>query len=323
MDKGISFYVHAFSKLRRGNEDAPHKPILLLSVINLYEAGLVESNRIYITPILVAFFRDNWLALVKTEHAQRFPLPFFHLNNEKSNFWHLIPNAGSEVWLASKTAIRNFEALKKAVAYAQIDFELHHFLQQEETRDIFKITLLETYFPDRSSNSIGGLGGFYTNEIKHQILTDSSEQYAKRNEWLQKTMSADEFLEDRFVRSGFFKRTVPEVYQNTCCISGLRIDATTEVALIDACHIIPFSISQNDTISNGICLCPNLHRAFDRGLITVNDRYEVVVSNSFIESNSSYSIRQFEGKKILLPDQQAFLPKIENFWWHQKNVFKK
>ena len=152
---------------------------------------------------------------------------------------------------------------------------------------------------------------------------DSGEQYAKRNEWLQKTMSTDEFLEDRFVRSGFFKRTIPEVYQNTCCISGLRIDATTEIALIDACHIIPFSISQNDTIGNGICLCPNLHRAFDRGLISISEHYEVVVSNNFIENNSSYGIRQFEGKKIRLPDQQTFLPKIENFWWHQKNVFKK
>ncbi|WP_201288840.1 HNH endonuclease signature motif containing protein [Polaribacter septentrionalilitoris] len=40
--------------------------------------------------------------------------------------------------------------------------------------------------------------------------------------------------------------------------------------MIDACHIVPFSISNDDTIPIGISLSPNLYRAFDRGLITIN-----------------------------------------------------
>lgn len=29
--------------------------------------------------------------------------------------------------------------------------------------------------------------------------------------------------------------------------------------LVDACHIVPFAISKDDTINNGISLSPNLH----------------------------------------------------------------
>lgn len=87
--------------------------------------------------------------------------------------------------------------------------------------------------------------------------------------------------------------------------------------MIDACHIIPFSESYDDTIKNGIALCPNLHRAFDRGLISIDDNYKVIVSKKFIESKSSYLLRQFEGKMILLPTEKKFHPSIENLSQHR------
>lgn len=93
--------------------------------------------------------------------------------------------------------------------------------------------------------------------------------------------------------------------------------------MIDACHIIPFSESFNDTITNGIALCPNLHRAFDRGLIAINEDYKVIVSKSFKEEKNIYSIRAFENKIINLPSIESFFPKANNFLWLLKNIFKK
>jgi len=93
--------------------------------------------------------------------------------------------------------------------------------------------------------------------------------------------------------------------------------------MIDACHIVPFSKSYNDTITNGIALCPNLHRAFDRGLITIDNNYRVVVSKRFKENETSYGIKVFENKKILLPKQEIYYPLIDNFVWHNENKFKK
>jgi len=91
------------------------------------------------------------------------------------------------------------------------------------------------------------------------------------------------------------------------------------ISMIDACHIIPFSESYNDTITNGIALCPNLHRAFDRGLISVNNNFEIIVNKRFTEPNkSSHSIKQFEGSKILLPNNPQFYPSIESLKSHRK-----
>ena len=113
------------------------------------------------------------------------------------------------------------------------------------------------------------------------------------------------------------------INNNTCCISGMKIDATINVSMIDACHIVPFSISYDDTVTNGIALCPNLHRAFDRGLLGIDENYRVVVSNTFREDETSYSIRAFEGKAIRLPTIESYFPTANNFLWHLKNIFKK
>ena len=91
--------------------------------------------------------------------------------------------------------------------------------------------------------------------------------------------------------------------------------------LVDACHIVPFAISKDDTINNGISLSPNLHRAFDRGLITINSDYVVRISPAIKEKDSPYSLSQFEGKQISLPKDNKFFPSIENLNWHRKERY--
>lgn len=82
-------------------------------------------------------------------------------------------------------------------------------------------------------------------------------------------------------------------------------------SLIDACHIMPFSAGHDDTIGNGITLCPNFHRAFDSGLITIDSNYKVIVSKKLNENNSQYSIRQFNNKELILPQNKLFHPRRE------------
>lgn len=93
--------------------------------------------------------------------------------------------------------------------------------------------------------------------------------------------------------------------------------------MIDACHIVPFGVSYDDTVNNGIALCPNLHRAFDRGLIAIDENYRVIVSTSFREDESNYSISTYEGKQIKLPKQLNYRPGEENLGWHRKEIFRK
>jgi len=65
--------------------------------------------------------------------------------------------------------------------------------------------------------------------------------------------------EEVFLRGSLFKREIPRIYGNRCCISGLKIDNTYNISMIDACHIVPFSKSYDDTVSNVIALCPNFN----------------------------------------------------------------
>lgn len=99
----------------------------------------------------------------------------------------------------------------------------------------------------------------------------------------------------------------------------MRIDATANISMIDACHIVPFSEAYDDTLTNGIALSPNLHRAFDRGLISISDDYKVLIKKNFIENSKSvFNLAQFENQKILLPKHETYFPSLENLKHHRK-----
>ncbi len=324
-DKSLKYYIHKLTHLRRDNKygGAPHKPILILSIISNIEIGLIKTNKIFITPELVGVYKNLWSNLVESErHHCIFATPFYHMRSEE--FWELIPKKGFEKIVQSKIAMKSFSNLQAAINYAKIDVELYKLLTQKEEREILKNAILNKYFPNSKNNFPNNNETKYLNELENEILNESPEIYRKKLYELENKLIDESFEEEKFLRGNIFKRKVPIIYQNTCAISRLQITATFNVSLIDACHIIPFSISYDDTITNGISLTPTLHRAFDRGLISIDDNYRVIVSDKFIENNkkSNYSIKQFEGRKILLPQNEKYFPSLENLCWHRENIFK-
>jgi putative restriction endonuclease len=178
---------------------------------------------------------------------------------------------------------------------------------------------LSTYFSN-SSNVI--LEYRELHEIERQILHDDQYTYKARIEEIENSQNSEQGEEELFIRSGIFKREIPKIYNYTCAISKMRIATNSNAQLVDACHIVPFSISKNDTITNGISLCPNLHRAFDRGLIAIDSNYKVKVSPNIFESESPYSLRQFHGHQIVLPNSTYHYPLLENLDWHCKERWK-
>ena len=315
MTNKLPYYVYCFTHLKRDakNGGAPHKPILLLSIIRLFERGIFINNQIYILPELVASFKSNWSKLVVTNHHPIFAMPFYHMSSEP--FWKLIANVGCEKWIESKSSMRNLKNLTTAVKFALIDNELAELLRQPESRDVLKISILDRYFPETKSNYRSSRN----NDLPDlSILNESSEEYKRKIIELKNQIDENAFQEEVFIRGGLFKREIPKIYNNTCAISGFRIDATTNISMVDACHIVPFSEGYDDTLTNGIALCPNFHRAFDRGLISISDNYEVILNRNFVESNSVYNFSQFAGTKITLPNQSHLYPALENLYQHRK-----
>lgn len=325
VDKDITYYLHKLTHLKRDNKygGAPHKPIMILSLISNIEIGYIKSDKIYITPELVGAFKDLWSNLVESEkHHCIFAMPFYHLRTE--GFWKLIAKSGFENTIQSKIAMRSFSNLQAAINYAEIDPELFILLKNKENREILKYAVLEKYFSHSKNKFSDANSSDYLLNIKNQILNENSEKYRTKLLKLEKELKSDSFEEEKYLRSNIFKRQIPIVYENACAISGLQINATFNVSLIDACHIIPFSNSYNDTITNGISLTPTLHRAFDRGLISIDNNYCVIISDKFNENNieSKYSINQFNGKEIKLPKNKEFYPNLDNLKWHRNNILK-
>jgi putative restriction endonuclease len=205
--------------------------------------------------------------------------------------------------------------LNENIQYAEIDKELWDLMLNAQTNLTLTKLLLSTYFSE-SSNVTLEYGELH--EIENQIMHDDQYTYKARILDIENNYNNEQGQEILYIRCGIFKREIPKIYNYTCAISKMRIATSSNAQLVDACHIVPFSVSKNDTITNGISLCPNLHRAFDRGLITIDSSYRVKVSPKLTEDDSPYSIKQFEGQEIVLPSITSQYPLLENLDWHSK-----
>ena len=323
MNELLSSYLKSFKKLNRGFNKglgrAPHKPILLISIIQLIDKGVINSNRIYITPELLLAYKENWRKLVDTEHIANFALPFFHMRSEP--FWFLVTRPSMELKVNKSKSIKSFKSLKDSIAFAEIDKNLFTLLLIPINKVIFEELLLNEYFSNTKFNYTLNEVNNEEIEIENQILNEDKAEYQSKLKELRAKLDDDSYEEELFIRGGLFKKTIPKIYGYSCCISQMRIESSQNTQMIDACHIIPFSISNDDTIPNGISLSPNLHRAFDRGLLTINQNYLVRISPTVKENDSVFSLSQFNGKQITLPEKTSWYPSPESLQWHNKEIF--
>lgn len=320
MQQLLEQYLKRFEKLRidRSHGIAPHKPILLISILQAFQNNLITTPRIYLTPELVTLFKANWSLLVITNHDCRISYPFYYMKSDK--FWKLIPKSSFNSIDKLGSLVKSFASLNAAIEYAAIDDDLFLLMKEKKANNILQQFLLDYYFPKTKNNFSNSSEEQrkILNNIEGKILNEDAIEYRKEIKRLLQQNNEEEV----FLRGSLFKREIPKIYNNTCCISGMRIDATINVSMVDACHIVPFSESYDDTITNGIALCPNLHRAFDRGLIGIDEQYKVIISTTFKEDVNNYSIGGFDRKEIFLPKSKGYFPLRENFIWHRINIFK-
>ena len=142
-------YLHQFSNLHRNKlkgEIAPHKPIMLLSVMDLIEAGFITSNKIEFSEMLEERFKSNWKRHVKEDSVYK-PIagtPFWHLNYEP--FWRLVPFCGGEETLAQLKKSNPYSSgtIRKNIRYAEIDSELFELMKDVVGRKELRMVLANT-----------------------------------------------------------------------------------------------------------------------------------------------------------------------------------
>lgn len=286
--------------------ESPYKPAILLAVLEGVEEQTIRDNHIKITPELITAFKAYCQLLSPGPEyaASPFQLPFFHL--QSSGFWHLHTRPGRELVLTSSKSVRSFGHLRDVIAYASVDAALWDLLMQPVAREEIRQALLTRYFPLTRHYFRPRAGQEKLDDLGRQMLEEPAAVYRRAVD------VADEA--EVLVRSAVFGREVLRAYQSTCAVSGLQLLSTTGAApLLDACHIVPWSVSHDDTIGNGLALCPNLHRAFDRHLFWVDGDYRVRVAEGFGElGGHDYGVQRFNGQQLRLPKVRAWWPRVEN-----------
>lgn len=95
--ESIEKYIQLFANLRtdksasrwpdRVRNRASQKPILLLSVLDLFELNKIDSNFIEITEDLLDLFDKYWLEVLPVTRPSTLAMPFVRMESE--GFWHL------------------------------------------------------------------------------------------------------------------------------------------------------------------------------------------------------------------------------------------
>lgn len=143
LTKNLSYYEYCFINLvvsRHNGQVAPHKSLLLVSLIDLITDGSITSPIIELRDALVDAFKRNANTYVSgIEHFKpNIGMPFFYMRSEP--FWELIPKVDCVTPIAN-----TIPSLRRHYLHARIDDELFQLLQNQATAQSLRFTLIETY----------------------------------------------------------------------------------------------------------------------------------------------------------------------------------
>ncbi|HEY5972814.1 MAG TPA: HNH endonuclease [Pseudoxanthomonas sp.] len=130
-----------------------------------------------------------------------------------------------------------------------------------------------------------------------------------------------EQIVNRKFRDIAFRRHVRKAYANTCAVTGLRLINGGGRPEVQAAHIRPVEEDGPDTVRNGIALTGTVHWLFDRGLLSVDDSYNVLLSPHGVPDDLDKLIPP--DRRLFVPDRPEWQPHSTYLKWHRENRFKR
>jgi putative restriction endonuclease len=141
----------------------------------------------------------------------------------------------------------------------------------------------------------------------------SREDTARRGETRGATVKAR-------VNQQFFRTMVLASYDFRCCVTGLPV-----VDVLVASHIVPWARDEKNRLNprNGLCLNALHDRAFDRGLISFDEDYTLLISSRLgdYEDEEVRVLVQHAQRKLALP--RRFLPDPRLLAFHRTEIFQR
>ena len=295
MIKDQQYWLHKLATLRidraRGNP-APHKPLLLLVILEMAERGEISTREIELSPDLAFRFSVSWS--VVAQRRKQFPevrLPFHHLGS--SGIWQPLTAEGKP------------SPDKKLTTTIRFEPNFFDCLADQRFRNRAQRVLIETdpYFLPEERAALYSI--FKIRPAVPEVHEDK--------ELYRASVEAGRDARFRI-------EVVILAYKHTCALTGYRMTTLEMESIVDAAHIHEFRDSRSNDPRNGIALSKNSHWQFDRGLWSLNDDYRVVVNREkFTEEGApGQRLADFEGRRIFLPADPQYWPEHTYLDWHRK-----
>ena len=288
--------------------ERPHKPLLLLAVLDLLAAGRASADRVPWSQELREKFAAYFEAVRRNDDQNTPENPFYYLKGDE--FWEPLENQdGIERALANTPTVAQAKA---GNVFARVTGGLEAFLRTPEQRAKLRAALVSRYFPT-------------ARPLLSPLFIEPGMAAAKAEEATDSGRCKEDEGDDASPgRDPAFRRIVLEAYDHQCAACGLRIKLPeADLTFVDGAHLIPFGVSGNDHPTNGLALCKNHHWAMDRFLIVPTpDR--VWKTSSRLDARRSpgeQALVALHGQPLLPPHEDAFRPDPIGLAWRAERIY--
>lgn len=289
---------------------APHKPLLLLSVIDLAVHRPQAENFVEPSFELIENFNNYWAAIFGRSPKSGLAEGFLDLATDE--IWLLKPRSDQEI----TGPITTMAQLRDNYLGATLPENLFLLMTREQSRKKLRSTLINQYFNAEIHEQL----------IDVALVNHGSSLYCEQlisgGVTPRLKTGRGEEINNRLARQGF-RKAILSIYDHRCAICGLKIDSPEGRTVVDAVHIIPKEISQDDQPGNGLCLCGTCRWAFENGYMAIGDKYEVMVSpQSRLGGNLPAHLLILPDRIISKPKKKGFKPGHNNLKWHRETIFR-
>jgi putative restriction endonuclease len=273
---------------------APNKPLLVLAILDMFEAGLVGSDGLVHkdAQLNLRFRSYSPICAPRRGNVIDLNLPFRHLASDR-----IYTHVGDD------------ERVVRLDPVLLARFMDPRFRQDARRR------IVTTYFPaDEQVALYASLG----------MPEPSSDELA--------VVHQDKAAYDAQIhrgRNARFKVSVISGYHFTCALTGYRLIASKSTYVpMEAAHIHAHSQRGPDSPDNGLALTPTAHDLFDAGLWTVDDNLRIRVAKSDIAESilpggSHFKLADLNGRPLSFAPQVTLRPDPAHLAWHRKEVFSR
>jgi hypothetical protein len=289
----------------------------------IQDPKIADVDRIH--PLIEGIYKPAW-SRYALSIASMLKSPYHdqtHHNADATWWMHYSPKAGGMEMAANASLVRCMTDSEPLLVLKQ---ESDKISRKSSRYRLLGLGLVESFDVGSNLFRIRGIAADRFTDYLDVQLQDDLIETALRLESLEDWQP---FLkEDRVLyrtnaqrRDCAFRDVVLDNYDRTCAVTGQKFVHGSTIEA-DAAHIIGKGVLGTDDPRNGIALSKSMHWAFDNGLFTISDQYEVILHpDAQRASTKDFPLMKTDRKRIILPEDSTYVPHAEALEWHRKERF--